>query len=252
MSMPSPVAPGGASAPRGRVDLQVVRGTGGAEARKIARLDGAAPKVLPTMRNLLHFGFPNDDDPEIVKAWKLRNAPNLMRGLRGIGASKVANHLLGVPTFFGTLWATVMYGDGTELPLGLISGRVVTTAGVGFIVDAFQNSVEVENMKYHALGTGTGAEASSDTALGTELTTEYVSNVRATGTTTEGASANIYRTVGAVVLDSGTPAVTEHGVFSASSAGVLLDRSKFSAVNLDGSAGDGLTVTYELTVVAGS
>lgn len=133
---------------------------------------------------------------------------------------------------------------------GIVSRRVVTTVGVGYIVDAFQNLVELENMKYHGLGTGGTAEASGDTALVTELTTEYTGNVRATGTTTE-SSATVYQTVATNTLDSGTPAVTEHGVFSASSAGVLLDRSLFSAINLVGANGDSLQSTYSLTCTAG-
>jgi len=136
---------------------------------------------------------------------------------------------------------------------GIVSKKVVTDTGVGFIVDAFQNSVELENMKYLGLGTGSTAEAASQTALVTELTTEYTGNVRATGTTTEGATANIYRTVGTNTLDSGTPALREHGVFSqsATGGGVMLDRSLFAAINLDGTAGDGLQSTYELTLASG-
>lgn len=134
--------------------------------------------------------------------------------------------------------------------LGLLGSKVVTNAGVGYIVDAFQNLVELENMKYHGLGTGSGAEAASDSALGTELTTEYTSNVRATGTTTE-AAANIYQTVGANLLD-GTPgaALREHGVFSANSAGVLLDRTVFAAITA--SSGDTITTDYRLTLTSGS
>ena len=141
-------------------------------------------------------------------------------------------------------------GDLTDF--GLLSTRLVTDVGVGYIVDAFQNGVELENMKYHGYGTGTTAENQTDTALVTELTTEYVVNsTRPTGTTTEGASANIYRTVATLSPDSGgTLAITEHGVFSASSAGVLLDRSKFSAINLVASS-DSLQTTYELTLTAG-
>jgi hypothetical protein len=133
---------------------------------------------------------------------------------------------------------------------GVVSRKVVTDAGVGFIVDAFQNSVELENMKYHALGTGSTAEAAGDTALVTELTTEYTGNVRATGTTTEGATANIYKTVATNTLD-GTPgaALREHGVFSANAAGVLLDRSVFAAITL--SSGDSLQSSYELTLSSG-
>lgn len=134
---------------------------------------------------------------------------------------------------------------------GVVSTKKVTTAGVNFIVDAFQNTTELENLKYHGIGTGTTAESNADTALITELTTEYNPNsTRATGSTTEGASANIYRTLGTNTLDSGTPAITEHGVFSASSAGTLLDRSVFSAINLVGANGDGLQTTYDLTCSA--
>jgi|SRR5688572_66819 len=134
---------------------------------------------------------------------------------------------------------------------GVVSTKKVTTAGVNFIVDAFQNTTELENLKYHGIGTGVAAESNGDTALGTELTTEYNPNsTRATGSTTEGASANIYRTLGTNTLDSGTPAITEHGVFSATTAGTLLDRSVFSAINLVGTNGDGLQTTYDLTCSA--
>lgn len=143
------------------------------------------------------------------------------------------------------------YG-GTVWDLGLLSRKVVTTAGVNYLVDALQNLTEPENFKYHGYGTGTNAEASGDTGLQTELTTEYASdNTRPTGSQTEGASANIYRTVGTLSPDSGgTLAITEHGIFSASSAGTLLDRSKFSAINLVAGS-DSLQTTYDLTLSAG-
>lgn len=134
---------------------------------------------------------------------------------------------------------------------GVVSCKVVTTVGAGFLVDAFQNLVELETMKFHGLGEDNTAENVSDTALGDELTTEYASDgVRATGTTAE-TSALVYQTVGTNTLDSGTPAIVEHGVFSASSGGVLFDRSVFAAINLDGSNGDGLETDYRLTVSAG-
>lgn len=132
---------------------------------------------------------------------------------------------------------------------GLLSNRVVTTAGVNFIVDAFQNLTELENFKYHGLGTNSTAEANGDTGLGAELTTQYnPDSTRATGTTAEGGSANIFQSVGTNTVD-GTAAVTEHGLFSAASAGTLLDRSVFSVVNL--ASGDGFQSTYSLTCSAG-
>lgn len=136
---------------------------------------------------------------------------------------------------------------------GIVSDKLVTNNGVGFIVDAFQNLVELENMKYHGFGTGTNSEAQGDSALQTELTTQYASdNTRPTGTTTENA-ANIYETVATLSPDSGgTLAITEHGVFSqaATGGGVLLDRSVFSAVNVVAGS-DSLQSTYRLTLTAG-
>lgn len=132
---------------------------------------------------------------------------------------------------------------------GLVGDRVITNNGVGYLVDAWQNSVELENQKYHGLGTGSTAENQTDSALVTELTTEYTGDVRATGTTTEGASANIFKTVGTNTLD-GTPgaALREHGIFSASTAGVLWDRTVYAAITL--SSGDALESTYQMTASA--
>jgi hypothetical protein len=131
--------------------------------------------------------------------------------------------------------------------------KVVTTAGVGFLVDAWQNIVELEIMKYHGFGTGTNAENASDTALQTECTTETnPDNTRATGTLTEGASGNIFRSVGTATFDAAGPtAITEHGLLSqaAVGGGVLWDRSKFAAVNV--SAGDSIQATYEATFPSG-
>lgn len=150
-----------------------------------------------------------------------------------------------------SLALTIIHASGRREPLGEVSRRVVTNNGVGFIVDGFQNLVELENMKYHGLGTGTNAEAQADSALQTELTTQYnPNNTRATGTTEEGGSANVYKTVATNTVDEAA-AVTEHGIFSqaATGGGVLLDRSVFSVVNL--SAGDGLQSTYQWTANAG-
>ncbi len=136
------------------------------------------------------------------------------------------------------------------LDLGVVSLKKVTTAGVGFLVDAWQNITELENLKYHGVGTGTTAEANTDTALVTESTTILnPDSTRATGSLTEGASANIFRTVGTPAFD-GSGAITEHGIFSqaATGGGVLWDRSVFSAINVV--SGDSIQFTYDLTASA--
>lgn len=145
----------------------------------------------------------------------------------------------------------VAHGNGLFTDYGIVSRRLVTTAGVNFLVDALQGSVEPEILRFHGFGTGTTAENVADTTLETEETTQYVGDVRPTGTLGEGASANIFRTVGTYSPDSGgTRAITEHGIFSANAAGTLLDRSVFSVVNLVAGA-DSLQATYDLTIAAG-
>jgi len=206
-------------------------------------------------RGLLHevaeFGLPSNGLLPIVNRWRFHNFKNLWRGLYKVLLLDAA----GLPGIFGKLSLAGYIGaGGLWLPFGLASMRVVTTAGVNYLVDALQNLVEPENLRYHALGTGAGAEAAGETALVTELTTEYnPDSTRATGSLTEGASANIFRTVGTNTLDSGTPSIVEHGVFNqAAAGGTLLDRSTFTAIALDGTNGDGLQSTYDLTLTAGS
>ena len=150
----------------------------------------------------------------------------------------------GLCTPVGRLYAVKIKADGTREELGLISTKVVTTAGVNYLVDGLQaNTTDVSLFKYHGSGTTNTAEAVGDTTLGTEVES------RATGSQTEGASANIYRTVGTVTYTA-TRAIVEHGIFSATSGGTLLDRSVFSAINVVNT--DSIQFTYDLTLPAGS
>ncbi len=216
---------------------------------------GQLPIDLPdwnaphSVRDVIRNGAPQTGLSDEVNSWRLRNAKRLAKEAGRLAIARK----MGIGHFFGSLHLTLIRGGDEVVPLGLAGLRVVTTAGVNYIVDAFQNTVEVENFIYHGFGTGGAAEAVGNTALTTELTTEYVVNsTRPTGSNTEGASANIYRSVGTLSPDSGgTLAITEHGLFSATSAGTLLDRTLFSAVNVVASS-DSLQATYEITFTAGS
>lgn len=233
---------GGTVAPAGALGLQLVR------RGKPNPVSQSWPHRPVTMADILEYGSPQRGLPSEVNAWRLRNIPHLWRGLRRITAARALN----LPHFYGQLWLTLIRADGTPVDLGLASMRVVTTAGVNFIVDAFQGTVEPEILKYHGIGTGNTAEASADTALVTELTTQYnPDSTRATGSLTEGASANIFRTVGTNTVDA-TVAIVEHGILSqaATGGGTLLDRTVFSTVNMV--SGDSLQSTYDLTFTAGS
>lgn len=168
--------------------------------------------------------------------FRLRNLPHRARGWK-----QELAHLAQIGPS-AALSLVLLRRDGTRLVLGLVSRRVVTTAGVNAMVDAFQNLFELENFNFHDSGTGVAVEASADTALQTPS-----GGARVSGTQTEPA-ANQYRTQATLAYTS-TLAITEHGVFSAAAAGTLLDRSVFSAVNVNN--GDSIQFTYTLTINAG-
>lgn len=156
---------------------------------------------------------------------------------------------MGAPEYALELWgflsAKVIKADGSISDRGLISVQKITTAFRDYIVDSLQNSSTkpLDAFKYHGCGTGTGAEANTETTLGTEV------GSRVSGTQIEGATANIYKSV-ATISFSNTYAITEHGLFSASSDGTLMDRSLFSAINV--TSGDSIQFTYEATFNAES
>jgi hypothetical protein len=135
--------------------------------------------------------------------------------------------------------------------LGVVSRKVVTTAGVNYLATQLKNQAAAI-LNYHSLGTGTTAEATGDTALVTEWAgADYTGGVRATGTQTN-PSANVMRSVGTNTKSSaGTSAVTEHGLNTSATQGsvTLWDRSVFSAVNL--AQNDSLQATYDGTFAAG-
>lgn len=204
-----------------------LRPSGQLVARKIPRTRAPLPWRV---RNTLRWGF--------IRGW-------------------IAAHLIapfanawGVMTAVGSLDVVLIKASGERIYYGTVGYRVITSAGVAHIVDAWQNAVEVENLKYHGCGTGTTAEASGDTALVAESTTVLnPDSTRATGTQTE-TSANVLKSVGTVTFD-GSAAITEHGLFSqaATGGGTLWDRTVFSAVNVI--AGESISFEYSATLSAG-
>lgn len=145
--------------------------------------------------------------------------------------------------------SAVKYGaDGSITDYGVVSRKKVTRTFVLDIVDAMVDStgagqhVTFNDYKYHDSGVGTTAEANTDTAI---ETTDGESRVAGTQVDASTASAGIYRSVGTIAYTT-TKAITEHGLFNASSSGQLCDRSVFSAINVVN--GDSIQFTYELTI----
>lgn len=178
-------------------------------------------------------------------SWRLSNTLrwSFLRGWLAVFIGVPIARALGLMTAYGKLEATLIKADGSRVRYGVLGFRVVTTAFVNFVVDQLQTETSVfGDFKYHDGGVGTTAEANGDTGI---ETTDGES--RATGTQTESA-ANAYRSVGTISYTS-TKAVTEHGLFNDSSAGTLMDRTVFSAINVVN--GDSIQFTYTLTLSAG-
>ena len=155
----------------------------------------------------------------------------------------IAN-FFGLATMIGKLEARLIKKDGSVTNYGILGYRVVTTAFVNFMVDQLQaETSEWGDFKYHDSGIGTTNEAVGDTDIETSDEEDRVA-----GTQTEG-DANQYRSVGTISYTT-TKAITEHGLFSQSSGTTLMDRTKFSAINVVN--GDSIQFTYTLTCTAGS
>lgn len=215
---------------------------------KVIKAKKASQRNQDSILGILAEANPFASDlPWEIRRWKIKNFHNLWRAMWKIFIAKIFN----LPHFYGSLYLKVIKVDGREVNYGLSSLRVVTTAGVNFIATRLNDgATTIGAFDFHGLGTGAIAEAAADTALGTELTTQYsVDSTRATGTPSN-PTANEYRTVGTNTVDAAV-AITEHGVLSqaATGGGTLLDRTVFSVINL--ANGDSLQSTYTITLSAG-
>ena len=115
--------------------------------------------------------------------------------------------------------------------------NLVVTAGKGYIASRMKDATATA-MSHMAIGTGTTAAAASQTALVTEANRQAL-----TSTSVSGAAVTYSATFGA---GNGTGAITEAGLFNASSGGTMLCRTVFSVINKG--AADTLTVSWTVTV----
>ena len=115
--------------------------------------------------------------------------------------------------------------------------NLVVTAGKGYVASRIKDATATA-MSHMEIGSGSTAAAASDTALGSAL-----GRVSLTSTSVSSAVVTYVATFGA---GTGTGAVTEAGLFNASSGGTMLCRTVFSVVN-KGSA-DSMTITWTVTV----
>lgn len=178
-------------------------------------------------------------------AWKVRNYARLAFIRAWLGAYVIVPlaRVFGIMTAYGRLEARLIRADGSVINYGLLDLRLVTTAFVDFVTDQLQTETSVfGDFKYHDSGVGTTDPAITDTDI---ETTDGES--RATGTQTESAH-NVYVSVGTISYTT-SKAITEHGLFNASTSVTLMDRSEFAAINVEN--GNSIQFTYSLTLTAG-
>jgi len=140
----------------------------------------------------------------------------------------------------GALKITVTAPDGAIKQEQEVKNLVVTT-GLGYIASRMKDATATA-MTHMAIGTGTTAVAAGNTGLVTES-----ARVALTSTTVTGSAIAYVAT-----FPAGTPAslsaITEAGIFNASSAGTMLCRTVFSVVNKD--VGDTMSITWTVTMAA--
>ena len=115
--------------------------------------------------------------------------------------------------------------------------NLVVTAGKEYVASRIKDDSDTA-MSHMAIGTGSTAAAASQTALGSES-----ARTGLTSTTVSGADI-VY--VDTFAAGTGTGAITEAGIFNASSGGTMLCRTVFSVVNKG--ASDAMTITWTVTV----
>jgi len=137
----------------------------------------------------------------------------------------------------GTVHGLVHDEHGNEKENFIIHNLVVDS-GLAFIASRMKDTTATA-MSHMAVGTGTTATAGGQTALVTQLG----SRVSLTSTTVTANSTAYVATFGAGVA---TGALTEAGIFNASTSGTMLCRTVFAVINKG--ASDTMTITWTITI----
>ena len=115
--------------------------------------------------------------------------------------------------------------------------NLVVTDGKEFVASRMKDTTKAA-MSHMAIGTGSTAAAAGDSALGSQADRNAL-----TSTTVSGAAITYVASFGA---GEGTGAITEAGLFNASSSGDMLCRTVFAVVNKG--QNDAMSITWTVTV----
>ena len=118
--------------------------------------------------------------------------------------------------------------------------NIIVGGGFDFVADAIGNaSTRPGVMGWIAVGTGSTAAASTQTALVTELKRNAATYAHTAGT-------KVFTFTASFLAGDATGAITEAGVFNASSSGTMFDRVVFPVVNKG--SDDSLTAVFSFTM----
>lgn len=120
-----------------------------------------------------------------------------------------------------------------------VRDNLITNAGFDFLCAAIASPTRPNAMSHTAVGTGTTAPATSQTALAQELARKAATYAHTNGTK----ELTLTTTFGA---GEATGAITEAGIVNASSGGTLFDRVTFAVINKG--AQDELTTKFVFTL----
>ena len=115
--------------------------------------------------------------------------------------------------------------------------NLVVTDGKQFVASRMKDTTKAA-MSHMAIGTGSTAAAAADSALGSQADRNAL-----TSTTVSGTAVTYVASFGA---GEGTGAITEAGLFNASSSGDMLCRTVFAVVNKG--QNDAMSITWTVTV----
>jgi len=115
--------------------------------------------------------------------------------------------------------------------------NLVVTAGKNFVASRMKDTTKAA-MTHMAVGTGTTAAAAGNTTLVSETDRNALTSTTVTN--------NEIAYVATWAAGDATAALTEAGIFNASSGGDMLCRTVFSVVNKG--ASDSMTITWTVTV----
>ena len=115
--------------------------------------------------------------------------------------------------------------------------NLVVTDGKEYVASRMKDTTKAA-MSHMAIGSGSTAAAAGDSALGSQADRNAL-----TSTTVSGSAVTYVATFAA---GEGTGAITEAGLFNASSAGDMLCRTVFAVVNKQ--SADSMTLTWAVAV----